>query len=104
MNHPAVPWIARVVFVIFGVWSTLIVIEHGYFGFLTLARAEDWAAQMLVDLVLALTIVMSWIIKDARARGVNPWPYIVATLFLGSVGPLAYLSLRPSQAPDASQG
>ncbi len=101
MTHSnLVPWIARVVLVAFGVWTAVIVVEHGYTGFLGLALAEDWAAQMLVDLVIALTVALGWLIGDARRRGVSPWPYVALTLVAGSIGPLLYLSLR--SAPSAS--
>ena len=33
---------------------------------------------------------------DARARGVSPLPYLVMTVFTGSIGPLLYLLRRPS--------
>lgn len=94
IDHPAVPWLARIALAAFGVWTALIVVEQGYSGFLTLALAEDWAAQMLVDLSIALLIVLAWLIGDARARGRSPWPWVVLTLFTGSIGPLLYLSLR----------
>lgn len=94
MEHPAVPWLARIALVVFGVWTGSIVLAHGYTGFLAIALADAWAAQMLVDLTIALLIVLGWLVGDARARGRSPWPWVVLTLFLGSIGPLLYLSLR----------
>ena len=37
--------------------------------------------------------------NDAKARGISPIPYLVVSLFLGSVGPLAYL-LRALGRPE----
>ena len=93
-NGTLVCWVARVALLVFGGWTALIVLEHGSTGFIDLALEFDWAAQLFVDLVIALTITMVWMVQDARKRGVAAWPYVVMTLFLGSIGPLLYLSLR----------
>jgi hypothetical protein len=37
---------------------------------------------------------MVWIWHDAKAQGRNPWPWIIATLAVGSFGPLVYLLTR----------
>lgn len=104
-NGNLVTWAARIALLVFGGWTAAIVVEHGYTGFITLALDVDWAAQMLVDLVIALTIALAWLISDARRRGVAAWPYVLMTLFTGSVGPLLYLSLRnePSPKPVSTQ-
>jgi hypothetical protein len=89
-----------VVAVLFTAYSTLVVVEHGYTGFLHLAWREPWAMQMLIDLSISLFIVSSLLVVDARRRKRAAWPWLVATLLLGSVGPLWYLALRkaPEQA------
>ncbi len=52
--------------------------------------------QVLCDLTISLSLgVYLDLSRDARAQGRNPWPFLVATLFLGSIGPLLYLVLRP---------
>jgi hypothetical protein len=56
------------------------------------------AAQVFVDLVIALVLVMAWMWRDATIAGRSPWPWIVATLLLGSFGPLVYLLTRPLNA------
>ena len=80
--------------ILFTGYSTLVVVEHGYTGFLSVAWAEPWAMQMLIDLVIALTIVSGLVVVDARSRKVAAWPWLVGTLLLGSVAPLWYLALR----------
>jgi len=87
--------LAAIVLVPFAAFSSWVVWRHGYFGFLSLARAEPWALQMLLDLVIACSIAIGWMRADARKHGVNALPYVIATLALGSIGPLAYLVLTP---------
>ena len=57
---------------------------------------NPWAIQIFVDLVLALSVVSFFVWKDAKAHGRNPWPWLVATLFVGSISPLLYFLVRPS--------
>jgi len=87
--------VAAVLLALFGAFSLWVAWRHGYFGFLSLARAEPWALQMLLDLAIALSIAIGWLRADARRRSVASWPYIAATVALGSLGVLAYLVLRP---------
>jgi hypothetical protein len=67
---------------------------HGYWGIIEPQLLSFGAAQVLADLVIALSLVMVWVWRDARAQGRNPWPWILATLVLGSFGPLGYLLTR----------
>lgn len=83
-----------VALVVFSIYTTGVVINHGYTGFLTLAWKEPWAAQVLIDLVIALTLFLTWMFRDAQAKKISPWPYIVLTLTLGSIGALAYMVHR----------
>jgi hypothetical protein len=80
-------------------WSIWLVGGDSYFGFLYLARDEPWAAQMLTDLAVACFLVSSWMIRDARIHRLPVAPYLIATLFLGSIGPLAYLVHRGVRGP-----
>lgn len=80
--------------VAFTAYSAVVVFDHGYLGFLHLAGREPWGLQMLIDLTIALVIVSSLLIVDARRRGKTAWPWVLATVLLGSMGPLWYLALR----------
>jgi hypothetical protein len=82
------------VFAAFTIYSFIVVAGHGYTGFLVLAAREPWAAQMLVDLTIALGLFLLWAFRDARTRGLPFWPFAIATIFLGSIGALAYLVAR----------
>lgn len=83
-----------VVFVAFTAWTLGLVADHGYTGFLTLAASQPWAAQMLVDLVIALGLFLVWMVPDAREQGIPAWPYAALVLATGSIGALAYLIHR----------
>lgn len=71
--------------------------HHGYWGIVAPHFQSFGGGQVLADLVIALTLVMTWMWRDARATGRNPWPWIVVTLGFGSFGPLLYLL---SRAPE----
>jgi hypothetical protein len=75
------------------------VYHYGYGAFLELPFTNAIAAQVCIDLVIALSFVVVWMWRDARARGVSPIPYVVITLFLGSIGPLVYLIRREATEP-----
>lgn len=70
------------------------VYQYGYIGFFELVTANVATMAAFVDLLIALTLVVVWMVRDARARGISPVPYVLLTLALGSAGPLAYLIRR----------
>jgi len=80
--------------VLFGALSAAALWRHGYFGIFALHFQTFGGMQVLIDLVIALTLVMVWMWHDAKATGRNVWPWIIATLALGSFGPLVYLLTR----------
>lgn len=78
----------------FSALTAEVVLHDGYTEWLRIAFANRSAGLLLVDLTIALSMVVGWMIKDARARGATVWPFAVLTVLLGSVGPLAYLVVR----------
>ena len=74
--------------------SAYAVANHGYLGIFTQHLTNSAGIQVLTDLVVALGIVMVWMWHDARRHEINPVPYVLLTLGLGSIGPLAYLIRR----------
>ena len=82
------------VFLAFTIPSTILVIDDGYLGFVRLAAREPWALQMLVDLAIACSVFAGWMWRDASARGLRAWPWLVAIAALGSIGVLGYLIRR----------
>jgi len=77
-----------------GVWA---IYEMGLMGFFEAATSSAWALQITFDLVVALTFVNVWMWKDARKHGINPLPYVIGTVFTGSISPMVYLLRRPSE-------
>ena len=75
-----------------------VVYQHGYVGFFELALANSATRLMSVDLIIALSLAVVWMVQDARSRGGNWLPYALVTLFFGAAGPLLYLIRRPDAA------
>lgn len=93
-----------VTLVLFAALTAAALWQHGYLGIFALHLQTFGGAQVLADLAIALVLVMIWMWRDARATGRNVWPWIVATLTLGSFGPLLYLLTRKPEAGSAGRG
>lgn len=84
---------------LFGALTAVALRTHGYVGLFT-DHLQTWGGvQIFVDLVIALVLVLTWMWRDAKATGRNIWPWVLATLALGSFGPLGYLLTRRSALP-----
>ncbi len=83
-----------VILVLFGALTAAALWQHGYWGILAPHFQSVGGGQVLADLVIALSLVMVWMWRDARASGRNIWPWLVLTLVAGSFGPLGYLLTR----------
>jgi hypothetical protein len=91
--------VAALVLAVFGAFTMWVVVTHGFVEFIELAGREAWVLQMLLDLVIALLFALGWMIGDARKRGIATWPYVAATVTLGSIGVLAYCVRRSFTPP-----
>ncbi len=87
-----------VVLVLFGALSAVALRQHGFWGIVHPHFQSTAGAQVFADLVIALSLTMVWMWRDAKSTGRNPWPWLAATLALGSFGPLAYLLTRAGRA------
>jgi hypothetical protein len=65
-----------------------------------LVAGNAWNRVLGVDLLIALGLVLTWLWRDAREHGRSPLPYVLVTMFTGSLGPLLYLLRRPSPASE----
>ena len=59
--------------------------------------------QVFIDLVIALILLLTFLVPHARERGVNPWPWIIGTLFTGSIAPLVYLAIYGGRSTASQQ-
>ncbi len=80
-----------IVLIPFSALSAVAVWQHGYWGILAPHFQTTGAAQVLADLVIALSLVMVWMWNDAKTKGRKVVPWIALTLVAGSFGPLLYL-------------
>lgn len=86
-------WMAvAAAWLLFSLYSLKIAAVGGPLGFLSLPSAHVWGAQVLMDLFLSLTVALTYLAPKARRVGVPVWPYVAATLTLGSVGLLAFVT------------
>ncbi|MBP6822475.1 MAG: DUF2834 domain-containing protein [Acidobacteria bacterium] len=92
-----------VTLILFGALSAVALWQHGFWGIIAPHFQSFGGGQVFADLVIALTLVMVWMWQDAKATGRNVWPWIVATLALGSFGPLIYLLTRKSTTETRQQ-
>lgn len=87
----------------FGALTAMAVLEHGYWGILSPLFQSLAGAQVLADLVIALSLVMVWMWHDARALGRSVWPWLLLMLAAGSFGPLGYLLTRGASGTPATR-
>ena len=78
----------------FALFCTVVIVEHGYLGFITLSLREPWALQMLIDLSITLFLFGGWMRRDARALGIPVLPYLLLLPLVGSISALGYLVHR----------
>ena len=87
--------------VAFTVFSSKVTLDEGYWGFLHLTRREPWGLQVLLDLVIALTLLTRHMKKEGGKLGITVWPYLLAVPFLGSIPALAfYLHVEFKKSAD----
>ena len=70
--------------------------QFGYLGIFVYQFQNLAGIQVLVDLVIALTLFLVWMWRDAKASARNPWPWLILTLSTGSIGALIYVLIYKS--------
>lgn len=73
--------------------------QVGFVGIFRGGLANPGAVQITVDLVIACTLLLGFIVRDCRAAGRPWWPWALLTAVAGSFGPLAYLLWPKPQKP-----
>lgn len=92
--------LAIIILIPFTLLTAYAVHKVGYIGIFDYHRHSPAGWQVIADLVIALVLVLTWLVPEARKAGRNPWPWVVATLLLGSFGPLLYLVFVQRPAPQ----
>ena len=82
----------------FSALTAYAVFQVGYAGFFEELFSSVVGLTVAADLFITLGLVMIWMVRDARQHDISAAPYVLLTLALGSVGPLAYLLRRPEEA------
>lgn len=89
--------ILGVVFALFAALNVYALVASGMSGLVAaMTGGNAWNTVFGVDLVISLGLVLTWLWRDAREHGRSPLPYLLVTLFTGSIGPLLYLLGRPA--------
>ncbi len=83
-----------IILLAFVAYSTQVVLEHGFAGAFTAAVANSASVQVVIDLVIALILIASWVYRDASAKDLSAPLYAALVLCLGSIGTLIYLIRR----------
>ena len=96
MKESTVRTIVIITLILFGVLTAIALWVDGVTGIFASIVSSWGSMQIYIDLVIALTMIMFWLYRDARAQGRNPWPWIVATFVVGAFSPLIYLLVRDS--------
>jgi len=92
------------VFVDFLLLSTWATWEVGYFGIFAVAFAGPGEAQVFADLAVALIFGSRWLYRHAMTRDRNPWPWLLAVPFLGSIPVITYAVADAFLLPAPAEG
>ena len=84
--------IAIILLIPFLVLTVYAVMQVGIIGIFEYHLHSPAGWQVFTDLVIALILVLIWLVPDAKKHKRKVWPWIVATLCTGSIGPLLYLA------------
>lgn len=76
----------------FALYSVITIAAEGPLGFVANHDSNLWGVQVWYDLVIALTVALTFVVPRARAVGMNVPLYLVATGLSGSIGLLAMVA------------
>jgi len=88
---------AIVLLIPFSLLTVYAVFKVGYIGVFDYQRHSPAGWQVFADLVIACLLCLSWLIPEAKRNGRNPIPFVIITVFLGSLGPLLYLATNKAK-------
>ena len=89
--------LARVLLVPFCLYTLYVLWHIGYLGLIETQLSTLAGGQVFADLVVALLMVLLFMAADAKKHNRRLLPWVLCTLFLGSIGPLLYFALRKAR-------
>jgi Terpene cyclase DEP1 len=92
------------VVILFGAYSLVPVYQFGYVGVFRETFRNSATTQVSLDLIIALSLICTWMWNDAKQKGWSPVPFILITVVAGSFGPLLYLLRRFGRTPHLVLG
>ncbi len=94
MRTRVLPAVLALVLFDFLALTAYVLVTYGPLGWIEPLMDNPVTGLLTFDLLIALGVATAWMWSDARARGVNPWPFVALTATTGSAGPLLYAILR----------
>ena len=93
--------LAALVLAAFGGFTAWILVTQDNAALLEALLANLWSVQVFLDLCIASCFAAIWVVRDARAKGVNPWPWLAMVVPTGSLALLAYAVVHGFREPAA---
>ena len=83
--------ILGVVFLEFAAMTAWVLTQYSYLDFFELIGANSATLLLSFDLMICLTLICVWMVRDARRNGRRALPYVLLSATFGAAGPLLYL-------------
>ncbi|MDA0338461.1 MAG: hypothetical protein O2910_01235 [Proteobacteria bacterium] len=83
--------------VVFTIYTIQVLAGENLLTYIFALRLESWGAQVLIDLVIACSLALTWIWHDVKKQGwggIMFYPFPAMTVGLGSIGLLTYFTIR----------
>lgn len=81
-------------FLDFAAFTGWILFTQDNLALLESTLANPWGLQIFADLCIMAMFGSMWLYRDAKKKGINPWPWIAAILPTGSLAVLAYATFH----------
>ncbi|HBQ11593.1 MAG TPA: hypothetical protein DEF51_10675 [Myxococcales bacterium] len=88
-------------FLDFAAFTGYTIYQEGALGLAEAVTSSWWAGQITLDLCICAFFGCLWVWRDAKKRGLNPLPYVIAVPFTGSLALLVY-AIRRQSAPSSA--
>lgn len=77
--------------------------QHGYAGIVEYQFQNLGGLLVVIDLLIALSLFLVWMWRDAQLGRHNPWLWLVFILATGSIGALVYVLMYKTNESVTSQ-